>query len=158
MAGNFPLGQWLLLGCVTLNGIIAGCGGVGSTTQPTVTVSVSPATITLGSSATLTWSSTNPTSCTPSGDWSGRSRGPGLANTGSATRCQHCISYLVTEVGWHISRALGVYRTNPSKSCVAPHFRHPRCADQLPALPTFIGKQFPGSRQSDRSLSPDSGC
>jgi hypothetical protein len=39
--------------------------------KPTVTLSVSPSTITEGSSATLTWSSTNATSCTASGAWSG---------------------------------------------------------------------------------------
>ncbi|MDP2789049.1 MAG: hypothetical protein Q8O46_03305 [bacterium] len=38
---------------------------------PTVTMSVSPGYITTGSSATLTWSSTNATSCTASGGWSG---------------------------------------------------------------------------------------
>jgi hypothetical protein len=38
---------------------------------PTVTISVSPTSITVGQSATLTWSSTNATSCTASGAWSG---------------------------------------------------------------------------------------
>jgi 6-phosphogluconolactonase (cycloisomerase 2 family) len=36
-----------------------------------VTIGVSPATITLGGNATLTWSSTNATGCTASGAWSG---------------------------------------------------------------------------------------
>ncbi len=38
---------------------------------PTVTLSASSASITSGSSSTLTWSSTNATSCTASGAWSG---------------------------------------------------------------------------------------
>jgi hypothetical protein len=38
---------------------------------PTVTLSINPTSITLGQSATLTWSSTNATSCTASGAWSG---------------------------------------------------------------------------------------
>jgi Bacterial Ig-like domain (group 3)/Beta-propeller repeat len=38
---------------------------------PTVTLAVSPTSITVGQSATLTWSSTNATSCTASGSWSG---------------------------------------------------------------------------------------
>jgi len=44
-----------------------------STTNPapTVTISANPSTITTGSSAALTWSSTNATSCTASGGWSG---------------------------------------------------------------------------------------
>jgi hypothetical protein len=40
-------------------------------TTPTVTLSASPTTITSGGSATLTWSSTNATTCTASGAWSG---------------------------------------------------------------------------------------
>ena len=39
--------------------------------MPTVSVSVAPTSITVGSSATITWSSTNATSCTASGSWSG---------------------------------------------------------------------------------------
>ncbi len=38
---------------------------------PTVTISAEPATITLGQSLALTWSSTDATSCNASGDWSG---------------------------------------------------------------------------------------
>ena len=38
---------------------------------PTVTIGVSPASITLGQSATLTWSTANATACTASGAWSG---------------------------------------------------------------------------------------
>lgn len=38
---------------------------------PTISFSISPTTITLGNSATATWSSSNASSCTASGDWSG---------------------------------------------------------------------------------------
>jgi hypothetical protein len=38
---------------------------------PTVTLAANPNSVTLGSSATLTWSSTNATACTASGGWSG---------------------------------------------------------------------------------------
>lgn len=38
---------------------------------PTVTIGVAPTSITVGQSATVTWSSTNATSCTASGAWSG---------------------------------------------------------------------------------------
>jgi len=40
-------------------------------TVPTVTISANPPTINNGSSSTLTWSSTNTTSCTASGAWTG---------------------------------------------------------------------------------------
>jgi hypothetical protein len=42
-----------------------------SAPMPTVTIAVAPTSITVGQSATLTWSSTNATSCTASGSWSG---------------------------------------------------------------------------------------
>ena len=42
-----------------------------SPTAPTLTLSASPTTITSGSSVILTWFSTNATSCTASGTWSG---------------------------------------------------------------------------------------
>lgn len=64
-----------------------GVGGNASSTAvvsvnapaPTVTISVSPTTITLGANATLTWSSTNATSCTASGAWSGTEPTSGTA-------------------------------------------------------------------------------
>jgi endoglucanase len=43
----------------------------GGSQAPTVTIAVSPARIALGQSATLGWSSTNATTCTASGAWSG---------------------------------------------------------------------------------------
>jgi hypothetical protein len=45
--------------------------GASSANAPTVTISVTPNIITVGQSAALTWSSTNATSCTASGAWSG---------------------------------------------------------------------------------------
>ncbi len=72
---TFALVVFLVWALVCLNA----CGGgysSPSTPAPTVTISASPGDITLGDSATLTWSSANATSCmataTPSeGDWAG---------------------------------------------------------------------------------------
>jgi hypothetical protein len=55
-------------------GLLAGCGGSGyggggSNPPASLTISVDPSTITLGQSATITWTSNAP--CTASGDWSG---------------------------------------------------------------------------------------
>jgi uncharacterized protein (TIGR01370 family) len=76
----------VLVTIFALSLIACGCGGSGSggegsestTTPPstsaptpTASISVSPNAIVLGSSASLTWSSTNATSCTASGSWSG---------------------------------------------------------------------------------------
>jgi hypothetical protein len=43
----------------------------GSSTTPTVSISANPASITSGGSSTLSWNSTNTTSCTASGVWTG---------------------------------------------------------------------------------------
>jgi len=74
------------------------CGGSGSSAPPapTVTISVSPTAITAGQSATLTWSSTQATSCTASGAWSGSEAAMGSqavtpTASGSVTYTLTCI-------------------------------------------------------------------
>jgi hypothetical protein len=67
---------------------------VQASTLPAVTFSASPAFITSGQSATLTWSSTNTTSCTASGGWSGTKAISGslaVAPTASTTYTLTCI-------------------------------------------------------------------
>ena len=53
------------------------------TPAPTVTFAAAPATVVSGSAATLTWSSTNATSCTASGGWSGSKTTGGSQSTGN---------------------------------------------------------------------------
>ncbi len=62
---------------------------------PTVTISVAPNSITVGQSATLTWSSSNATSCTASGSWSGTEATSGTSSvtpsaSGTATYSLAC--------------------------------------------------------------------
>jgi hypothetical protein len=52
-------------------------------TPTTVTLSASPATLTAGQSTTLTWSTSNATSCTATGSWSGSKSTSGTASTGA---------------------------------------------------------------------------
>ena len=75
------------------------CGGSGSSAPPapppTVTLSVSPTSITAGQSAMLTWSSTQAASCTASGAWSGSEAPTGSqavtpATSGSVTYTLTC--------------------------------------------------------------------
>jgi uncharacterized protein (TIGR03118 family) len=66
---------WLAAAAALITLAMQACGGSGSAApaapMPTVTMSVSPPSITAGQSATLTWSSTQAASCTASGAWSG---------------------------------------------------------------------------------------
>lgn len=84
-----------LLSCI---GLLESCGssygGGDGTARASVSISVNPATITLGQSATLTWSS-NAGACTASGDWSGRKAASGSetvtpARTGMLTYSLFC--------------------------------------------------------------------
>jgi hypothetical protein len=52
---------------------------------PTATLTASPTPIASGASSTLTWSSTNATSCTASGGWSGALAASGSQSTGALT-------------------------------------------------------------------------
>ncbi|MBA3757412.1 hypothetical protein H0X09_00910 [Candidatus Saccharibacteria bacterium] len=54
-------------------------------TAPTVSLSSSPTSVASGSASTLTWSSTNATSCTASGSWSGAKATSGSQSTGNLT-------------------------------------------------------------------------
>lgn len=53
--------------------------------SPTVTLRASPWSVLSGHSSTLTWSSTNATSCAASGDWSGTLATSGSRSTGALT-------------------------------------------------------------------------
>jgi hypothetical protein len=53
--------------------------------KPNVTLAVSPSSITAGGSATLTWSSTNATTCVGSGAWTGSKTTSGTQSTGVIT-------------------------------------------------------------------------
>ncbi len=71
-------------GSNTANTTVNVASGTAPAVTPIVTISVSPASIGTGSSATLSWSATNnPSSCTASGSWSGAKAGSGSTNTGA---------------------------------------------------------------------------
>ena len=73
-----PLAVALRATMLVATAAVAACGGGGygggggtSAQAPTVALSVAPTTISLGGSATLTWSASAGSSCTASGGWSG---------------------------------------------------------------------------------------
>lgn len=85
---------------ILVTGVLAGCGGSsyggdgGGRPPASLSISVSPETITLGESATLTWNSNAP-NCTANGAWSGSKPGAGTesvtpAATGTLTYSLVC--------------------------------------------------------------------
>jgi hypothetical protein len=59
---------------------------------PSVSLTVSPSSITVGNSATLNWNATNsPTSCTASGDWGGSKASSGSQSTGTLNTARNYV-------------------------------------------------------------------
>jgi hypothetical protein len=71
-------------GSATNQVTVAVVGGT-PTDGPTVKVTATPSTITAGSRTLISWSTTNATSCTGSGDWTGSQALSGAKNTGALT-------------------------------------------------------------------------
>ena len=57
----------------------------GASPVPTLSLTANPTSVTSGGASTLTWSSTNATSCTASGDWSGAKATSGNQSSGALT-------------------------------------------------------------------------
>jgi uncharacterized protein (TIGR03118 family) len=89
-----------LIAALALGGVLAACSGGGydgggDPPAPTASLTVAPATIGIGQSATLTWSSNQGTSCEASGGWSGTRPAGGAADvvptaTGAVTYTLSC--------------------------------------------------------------------
>jgi hypothetical protein len=67
-----------------------------TTPAPTISFSASPTSVTAGQAATLTWNSTNATSCSASGAWSGSQPTSGSASTGALNQAS---TYTLTCTG-----------------------------------------------------------
>ena len=72
-------------GGVAISNFTIASGGQQQTPAPTVNFSAASTFITSGTATTLTWSSTNATSCTASGGWSGSKATSGSQSTGNLT-------------------------------------------------------------------------
>ena len=98
--------RWVLPLALVATPVLVACGGGGGggngymapppppPAAPTATVSISPQTITLGQSATVTWSSTNAATCTASDAWSGAQMTSGTATVTPTT--DGTLSYTLT--------------------------------------------------------------
>ena len=88
--------------------VLCGCGSssvqtdlnnrmvTGTAPPPTVDISSNPATVSPNQAATLSWSSTNATSCTASGSWSGSQATSGTSSTGALSSSS---TYMLTCTG-----------------------------------------------------------
>jgi uncharacterized protein (TIGR03118 family) len=91
-----------LISSFVLAGVLAACGGKGynggvngTTPASTASLTVNPTTITLGQSATLTWSASAGTTCTASNGWTGAQQATGTTDvtptaTGTVTYTIAC--------------------------------------------------------------------
>ncbi len=99
--------------------VLSACGGGSSSppappapTVPTVTLSANPTSVTVGSSTNLTWTSTDATSCTASGGWSG-SRTTGSSEVSSALTANTTFNLSCTGAGGTANASVSVTATVP---------------------------------------------
>ena len=85
---------------------------------PTLTFTADPTTVANGAAATLSWSSTNATSCTAAGGWSGSTATSGSQSTGALTG-NTTFALACTGAGGSISRSVTVSVTPVSTSALA---------------------------------------
>ncbi len=78
----FPVGAVIDMNLLAPEPYAAGGGTTVVTPIPTLTLTVNATNVTTGGAATLTWSTTNATSCTASGNWSGTKAVSGSESTG----------------------------------------------------------------------------
>jgi endoglucanase len=86
-------------------GFCANRTAVGGDQPPTVTIAVNPVSITIGQSATVSWSSTDATTCTASGAWSGQRPTAGSQSVTSTTPGTLTYSLTCTGSGGTTTRA-----------------------------------------------------
>ena len=97
------------------------CGSVTSTPTPapTVSFSLAPTSIQTNQSTTLSWSSTDATSCTASGAWSGSKSTSGSASTGIQTTTGTLTYNLTcTGAGGTVSKSATVTVSNPTPTVI----------------------------------------
>ena len=107
----------------------------GAPAMPTVQLAANPASITPGSSSTLTWSSTNASSCNASGGWSAAKAVSGSQSTGNLTTNT---TYMLTCTG-----AVGSASQSAAVSVIAPPT--PGSIRAFPGAEGF-GTETPGGR------------
>lgn len=153
---------------VMVSAALYGCGGGGGgdsgnppssnpppSTAPTVTISVSPGAIPLGDAATLSWSSTNATSCEADGDWTGGKSTTGTEEVTPDAEGSYVYELTCTGSGGSVSAsATLVTGTAPSTETSYDNFKSiglvPRTPPPLGWLPEARGyADFDGDGELD---------
>lgn len=80
---------------------------------PTATLTVAPAAIVAGSTASITWSSSDATACTASGSWSGSKSLTGSESTGALGEGTYTYSLSCNGAGGNVSKTASVRVTAP---------------------------------------------
>jgi hypothetical protein len=88
---------------------------------PTVSLSATPSSITTGTTATLSWSSTNATGCTASGSWSGSKATSGSQTTGALT-ANTSYTLTCTGAGGSASKSAAITVTTATASTLAAKY------------------------------------
>ena len=94
---------------------------------PTVTLMVNPAAVFVGSTSTLTWSSTTATSCTASGGWSGSQATSGSTSSGALNSTT---TYRLT--------CIGAGGSTDATSTVAVTQKQPKCPARTVTVPSKV--------------------
>jgi cellulase/cellobiase CelA1 len=92
----------------------------GGDLPPAVTITINPASITIGQSTTVSWSSTNATACTASGAWSGARPTAGSQSVTATTPGTLTYSLACAGSGGTTTRAATLTVTGPSSEKVLP--------------------------------------
>lgn len=89
-------------------------GGTSPPAKPTVTISTSPTSVTLGAGSTLTWKTTGATSCSASGSWSGTEAASGSATETPAAAGTYTYTLTCTNAGGSTAASATITVTSSS--------------------------------------------
>jgi hypothetical protein len=118
VSSSAPGSYTYTLNCTGSNGTASNSATLLVTGPPSVGISVSPTSVSVGQNATLTWSSANVTSCNADGPWSGAKALSGFEDVSSATAGSY--AYTLSCIGPQGSASSSAVLTVGSSADPAP--------------------------------------
>src|SRR5690606_16676765 len=114
---------------------------------PTISFTASPTSIVSGNSSTLTWSTTNATSCTASGSWSGAKATAGSTSSGTLTTGNRTFTLTCTGPGGSVNRSVTVVVTAPPVAALNVRVRRipPASGNNTPSCTATASQNRSGS-------------